>query len=220
MNGAIRVVLAEDHTIVRAGLRAYLANLPHVAVVAEARDGREVLELVQEHRPDVVMMDLSMPGLNGLEATCRVKRQYANVRVLVLSVHSNRGHVLEALRAGAEGYLTKDSGTAEIEVALTAVSNGRTYLSPTISQHVVNEQLRRPAEEDTAETAFDLLTPRQREVLQLIAEGHTTRDIALILGVSVKTVETHRARLMQRLEIYDVPGLVRYAVGQGLVDVE
>lgn len=222
--GPVRILLAEDHKLVRAGIRALLQSLPGVEVVAEAGDGREALRLAEAHRPDIVFMDIAMSGMNGLEATTRIARDFADVRVIILSMHANEEYVLQALRAGASGYLLKDAGTAELEIAVTAVARGETYLSPAISKHVIDEYMRRvsggQANARSDGNPFDRLTPRQREILQLIAEGHTMQDIARILNISLKTVETHRAQLMERLDIYDVPGLVRYAIRIGLVSSE
>ncbi len=222
--GPVRILLAEDHKLVRAGIRALLQSLPGVEVVAEASDGREALRLAEAHHPDIVFMDIAMSGMNGLEATTRIARDFADVRVIILSMHANEEYVLQALRAGASGYLLKDAGTAELEIAVTAVARGETYLSPAISKHVIDEYMRRVSGGQTGARSdgnpFDRLTPRQREILQLIAEGHTMQDIARILSISLKTVETHRAQLMERLDIYDVPGLVRYAIRIGLVSSE
>ena len=222
--GPLRILLAEDHKLVRAGIRALLQSLPGVEVVAEASDGREALRLAEAHHPDIVFMDIAMSGMNGLEATTRIARDFADVRVIILSMHANEEYVLQALRAGASGYLLKDAGTAELEIAVTAVARGETYLSPAISKHVIDEYMRRvsgghPSAQSDG-NPFNRLTPRQREILQLIAEGHTMQDIARILNISLKTVETHRAQLMERLDIYDVPGLVRYAIRIGLVSSE
>lgn len=211
---SIRVLLAEDHTLVRAGIRALLEGLPGVQVVAEAGDGREALQLVAAHRPDLVLMDIAMAGLNGLEATGRIVKEFPQVRVIILSMHANEEYVLQALRAGAVGYLLKDAGTAELELAVRAAARGEVYLSPAVSRHVVADYVRRAGSE---RTLLDQLTPRQREILQLIAEGRTTKEIANILQVSVKTVETHRGQLMDRLDIHDVAGLVRFAIRVGLV---
>lgn len=210
----IRVLLADDHALVRAGFRALLEGLPGIQVVGEAGNGREALNLIQQTRPDVVLMDIAMSGLNGLEATARATRDNPHVRVIILSMHANEEYVLQALRAGAAGYLIKDADLAELELAVRAVARGETYLSPAVSKHVIAEYLRRTAGEPSP---LSLLTPRQREILQLIAEGLTTKEIAHTLGISVKTVETHRAALMERLDIHDVPGLVRFAVRTGLV---
>jgi DNA-binding NarL/FixJ family response regulator len=209
----IRVVLAEDHTLVRAGFAALLKNLPDVQVIAQARDGWEALCLIQAQRPDVVLMDITMPGLNGLETTARVASEFPQVGVIILSMHADEEYVLRALHVGAAGYLLKDANIAELERAITTVANGETYFSPAISGLVADCVC--GAGQDP--TSLELLTPRQREVLQLIAEGHTTRDIGQIVGISHKTVETHRMALMERLDIYDLAGLVRYAIRVGLV---
>ncbi len=217
-----RVLLAEDHTLVRAGIRALLQNLTGMQVVAEASDGREALRLIKTYQPDVVLMDIAMAGLNGLEATARVTKEFPTVRVIILSMHSNEEYVAQALRAGAAGYLLKDAVAAELELAVTAVARGKTYLSPAVSKHVIADYLRRVEGGATggggeAPSTSALLTPRQREILQLIAEGHSTKEIASILHLSVKTVETHRTQLMARLDVHDVAGLVRYAIRIGLV---
>jgi DNA-binding NarL/FixJ family response regulator len=210
----IRVLLADDHALVRAGIRALVQNLAGVEVVAEAVDGREALALVKQHDPDVVLMDISMAGLNGLEAAARMSKDHPNTRVIILSAHSNEEYVCQALRAGAAGYLLKDAGTAELDLAVKAVARGETYLSPAVSKHVIADYMRRVGGESGS---LELLTPRQREILQLIAEGQTTKQIANTLHISVKTVETHRMQLMERLDIHDVPGLVRFAIRMGLV---
>ena len=210
----MRVVLADDHTLVRAGIRALLEKLPDVHVVAEASDGREAVHLVTTTQPDVVLMDIAMPGLNGLEATRRLVKEFPAIRVLILSMHKNEEYVWQALRAGAVGYLLKDADLAELALAITAVTRGETYLSPPISKHVIREYVQRVGGE---ETGLEQLTPRQREILQLIAEGHTTKMIAQRLGLSVKTVETHRVQMMERLDIHDIAGLVRYAIRMGVV---
>jgi len=183
-------------------------------VVGETGDGREALHFIERDQPDVVLMDISMPGLNGLEAAAQVVNEYPNVRVIILSMHADEEYVLQALRAGAAGYLLKDSDAAELELAITAVVRGETYLSPQVSKHVIADYLRLVGSESGA---HEQLTPRQREVLQLIAEGHTTKQIAQILSVSEKTAMTHRAQLMERLDIHDIAGLVRYAIRIGLV---
>ncbi len=210
----LRVILAEDHQLVRAGIRKLLESLRGVEVVGEASDGREAIRLVRAHRPDILLTDIAMAGLNGMEATARVSREFPNVRTIVLSMYASEEYVLQALRAGASGYIVKEAATSELELALRAVAKGGTYLSPAVSRKVVDEYL---STAGTEAGPLDRLTPRQREILQLVAEGKSTRDIAALLHVSVKTVETHRAQLMDRLEIYDVPGLVRYAIRVGMI---
>jgi len=210
----VRVLLADDHTLIRAGIRALLDKLPEVQVVAEATDGRDALNLVKTHRPNVVLMDIAMPGLNGLEATRRMVKEFPRTNVLILSMHASEEYVWQALRGGAAGYLLKGAELAELALAIKAVARGETYLSPPISKQVIKDYVRRVGGE---ETLFERLTPRQREILQLIAEGTTTKNIGKALQISVKTVETHRAQLMERLDIYDVAGLVRYAIKIGLV---
>jgi DNA-binding NarL/FixJ family response regulator len=209
----IRVLLAEDHTLVRAGFQALLRDLPGIQVIAEAGDGREALRLVETQRPDVVLMDITMPGLNGIEATARMVSDFPEVGVIILSMHADEEYVLRALHVGAAGYLLKDADIAEFQSAITSVAKGETYLSPRISG-VVADYVRRAGQEPTS---LEMLTPRQREVLQLIAEGHTMAGIGQVLGISQKTVETHRMALMKRLDIQDVAGLVRYAIRVGLV---
>lgn len=211
---SVRVLLADDHALVRAGIRALLEDLEGVTVVAEAGNGSEVLELARKYRPDVALLDISMPGLGGLEASAQLKQELPEVRVVILSMHANEEYVLQALRAGAAGYMLKDSATAELELALQAVMQGETYFSPPISKQMVEGYVQRVGAE---QPVADNLTPRQREVLQLIAGGHSTKEIAYHLELSVKTVETHRAQLMERLQIRDIAGLVKYAIRNGLV---
>ena len=217
----IRVLLADDHNLVRAGIRSLIQELTGIEVIAEASDGREALSLIEMHRPDVVLMDIAMSELNGLEATARVVRDFPEVRVIMLSMHANEEYVWQALRSGASGYLLKDAGIAELELAIKAVARGETYLSPPISKQVIDDYIQRvggqPDSEKLAGAPAERLTQRQREILQLIAEGHTTQVIAQKLSISVKTVETHRMQLMERLDIHDIAGLVRYAIRIGLI---
>jgi DNA-binding NarL/FixJ family response regulator len=212
---SIRVLIADDHTLVRAGIRALLQGLEGVEVVAEAGDGREAMALAELHRPDVLVTDIAMPHVSGLELAGRVARELPEARVIILSMHGNEEYASRALQAGAAGYLLKDSGLAELELAVRAVARGETYLSPAVSKHVIADYLRRTG---GAPPESGSLTPRQRQVLRLIAEEKTTKTIARLLGVSVKTVETHRAQLMDRLDIHDVAGLVRHAIRIGLVE--
>ncbi len=221
MTTPIRILLADDHALVRAGIRALLQNLPDVEVVAEAGDGREALRLVEQYKPDLVLMDIAMPGLNGLEAAARLKTDFPGVRLIILSMHTNEEYVWQALHSGASGYLLKDANLSELEIAVRAVMRGETHLSPAVSRRVVEGYIQRvggqPGEGGEEPGGQVRLTPRQREILQLIAEGNTTQAIAQTLSISVKTVETHRAQLMERLNIHDVAGLVRYAIRIGLI---
>ncbi len=211
MTRPIRVVLADDHTLVRSGLRALLEGLAGVEVVAEAADGRDAVRLAVQHRPNVVVMDIAMPELNGLEAAERITNECPEVRVLILSMHADEAYVAAALAAGAAGYVMKSGGAVELELGLRAVARGESYLTPAVAKQVIAGVGSGGAVDRRR------LTPRQRETLQLIAEGHSTKTIAHKLGVSVKTVETHRAQLMERLDIHDVAGLVRYAIRAKLV---
>ena len=218
---AARVLLVDDHALVRAGFRSLLESVEGVSVVGEAGDGHEALRLIAERTPDVTFLDIGLPGLNGLEVAARVAKEHAGVRVVILSMHANEEYVLRALQAGAAGYMLKDASVPELELALRAVMRGQTYLSPAISKRVVEDYVKRTgADAPFARPAGAALTPRQREILQLIAEGASTKEIAHRLDVSVKTVETHRAQLMDRLDIHDVAGLVRYAIRVGLVSPE
>src|ERR1700736_2002959 len=209
----IRVLLADDHGLVRAGIRALIEKIPHVEVVAEASTGREALGLVKSRLPNLVLMDVGMAELGGLEALPRIVKDFPGVKVIILSAHANEEYVIRALRSGAAGYMLKDAATAELEFAITSVSEDKTYLSPSISRPVIDSYLERVG---GPLSPLEQLTPRQREILQLIGEGKNTKDIASDLDISVKTVESHRLQLMERLNIHDVPGLVRYAVRSGL----
>jgi DNA-binding NarL/FixJ family response regulator len=213
----IRVLLADDHPIVRTGIKTILNDLAGVEVVAEAQDGREALQRIAQTRPDVVLMDIGMKHLNGLETTSRVTADFPGVRVLILSGHANEEYVWQALRAGAVGYLLKDAPPEEIEQALRAAVRGETYLTKAASGKTVADFIARGG---TERSALELLTPRQREILQLLAEGRTAKEMARLLGISAKTVETHRAQLMERLDIHDVPGLVRFAIRVGLIQAD
>jgi DNA-binding NarL/FixJ family response regulator len=212
---SIRVMLADDHTLVRAGIRSLLESIPEVEVVAEADDGREALDLINKHRPDVALLDIGMPGLNGLELAKRVSTESPKTRIIILSMHADANYVNQALRAGVRGYLLKGAAVSELPLAIRAVTRGETYLTPKVSRFVVDGFL--SGEESGP---LEGLTRRQCEILQLIAEGHSTKEIAGLLSLGVKTVETHRSRLMDRLDIHDVAGLVRFAIRAGLVTPE
>jgi len=211
---AIRIVLVEDHELVRAGFRSLIRSLSGMDIVGEAANGRQALTVIGEQMPDVVLMDITMPDLNGLNAVGQVAAEFPQVRVIMLSMHDNEEYLRQALQAGAAGYLLKDADPAELELAIRSVARGGSYLSPGVSHHVVNDYVRGRGREPGG---FDALTPRQVEIVQLIAEGHTNAEIAKILDLSSKTVETHRSQLMARLQIHDVTGIVRYAVRMGLV---
>jgi DNA-binding NarL/FixJ family response regulator len=214
----IRVVLADDHPIVRAGIREALKVIPGVEVIAEASDGREAIELVKSLQPDVVFMDISMPGLNGLEAAERILKAFPQVRIIILSRHDSEEYYWRALQVGASGYLLKQAAIAELKAAVQRVTGGEIYLSREISARLRDQlPLQRIAH---ARNPAEQLTARQREILQLIAEGQTTKAIALILKISAKTVEYHRAKLMQSLNIFDIPGLVRFALRARLISQE
>ena len=213
--GALRVVLVEDHTLMRAGIRALLQALPDVEVVGEADNGPDAVSLVASTRPDLILLDITLPEMNGLEVAERVAKEYLPTRTIILSMHTDAVYVRKALQAGASGYIVKDAGVQELEAAIRAVTRGETYLSPGVkgpsAQYLSN---------DPTEDPLKRLTRRQRETLQLMAEGQTTKAIALILKLSEKTVEYHRAKMMARLNIYDVPGLVRFALRSGLISQE
>lgn len=212
----IRVLLVDDHALVRAGLSALVRGMVGIEVVGEAEDGTEALRLMQELRPDVALVDISMPRLNGLEVAARASRDHPRVRIVILSMHAFEEYVHRALLAGAAGYLLKNAEKAELEQAIRTVARGQTWLSPAISKAVVSALARgeKPRE------PLEILSARQREILQLIAEGYSTKEIAGQLNLGVKTVETHRTELMERLGIHGVAGLVRYAIRVGLVHLE
>jgi DNA-binding NarL/FixJ family response regulator len=220
----IRVILVDDHSLVRAGIRSLIQNIAGVEVIAEANNGRDAIKLIDELIPDLVLLDIAMPELNGLEVVSRISKDNTETKVIILSMHTNEEYVVQALKAGAAGYLLKDSAPNELEIAVNAVIRGETYLSPAISKHVVDSYLRRISDvssnREKEPDIYKQLTSRQREILQLIAEGNSTKEIATKLNVSIKTVETHRMQLMDRLEIHDVAGLVRYAIRMGIITVK
>ena len=212
----IRVLLADDHALMRAGLSALVREMPGIEVVGEAEDGVQALRLMHELRPDVALVDISMPRLNGLEVVARASKDLPHTRIVILSMHAFEEYVSRALLAGAAGYLLKNAEKGELEQALRTVVRGQTWLSPAISKSVVSAL----AKGEKPRGPFEVLSARQREILQLIAEGRSTKEIAQQLDLSVKTVETHRAELMDRLGIHGVAGLVRYAIRMGLVHPE
>ncbi|MDQ1341755.1 MAG: hypothetical protein QG571_371 [Pseudomonadota bacterium] len=212
-----RILLADDHALVRAGIRALLESLPGVEVVGETGDGLEAVEQVRRDPPDVILLDITLPGMNGLEAAARIAKLDVPTRVLMLSMHASAEYAARALAAGAAGYLNKDSAFDELATALEEILAGRRYLCRAIDAGLVQQFERRAS---TGASELDALTPRQRQILQLVAEGLGTRQIAERLYLSVKTVESHRIQMMQRLGIFDVPGLVRFAIRNGLVPPE
>jgi two-component system response regulator NreC len=212
----LKVVVAEDHTIVRQGLCAIVGAQPDVQVVGEATDGREAVRLVAELQPDVVVMDIAMPGLNGLEATRQLATRHPAVRVVILSMYTDVEHVLHALRVGACGVVRKEDADTELMNAIRRARPREPYLSPAIDAEAVRQHLARAARQ-SANGEYDPLTPREHEVLQLVAEGHGNKQIARVLSISVRTVEEHRAHIMRKLALTDQAGLVRYAVRKGIV---
>lgn len=214
MSNRIRLVIADDHALVVAAMRLMVERAEGVEVVAEANDGRQAIALAREHRPDIVVMDIGMAQLNGIEAAALIKAELPQVRVLIVSSHETEDYVRRAVQAGVDGYVVKGAPAEELAAAIQAVARGDTYLSPGISRHVM------AAIHARGESPLQALTGRQREILQLIAEGRGTKEIAYALGISVKTAETHRAAIMERLGIHDVAGLALFAARHGLVDLE
>ena len=215
---SVKILLADDHRITRQGLRSLLEKEPDMEVVAEAEEGRTAVRLVRELLPDVVVMDVSMPDLNGMEATHQIVAEHPNVKVIALSIHSDNLFVSEMLKSGASGYLLKDCAFEELARAIHVVVDGKTYLSPAVSGVVVDDYLHRLAR--TESPSSEVLTDREREVLQLIAEGKSTKQVALKLHISVKTVETHRRQIMSKLDIHTIAELTKYAIRKGLTSLE
>ncbi len=213
----IRVLLADDHAMIRQGLRALIEKEDGMSVAAEAEDGRRAVELTAELAPDVVVMDVGMPNLNGIEATRRIIEADSDVKVLALSMHSDKRFVKEMFFAGASGYLLKDSAFQELVLAIRTLASSRTYLSPGVTDAVIKDFVNRPVEIEGS--VFSVLTGRQREVLQLTAEGMSTKDIAAQLRVSVKTVESHRQKVMAKLDVHSIAELTKYAVREGLTSI-
>ena len=212
----IRILLADDHTVMRDGLRALLERQTDMLVVAEAADGRECVRLAEEHTPDVVVMDIAMPNMNGIEATRRITSDQPRVAVVILSMHQDESYVLRALKAGAKGYLLKDSLRADVIEAIRVVAQGRSFLTRKISR-VLQEDYVQQLESRGLDDSYDLLTGREREILQLVAEGRTNKEVANVLNVSQTTVETHRTHILQKLDLHSVPELILYAVRKGII---
>jgi DNA-binding NarL/FixJ family response regulator len=211
-----RILIADDHALVRAGIRALAEKIDGVEVVAEAGNGPEALRLIKELKPDLVLLDITMPESSGFEVLAQQAKEFPDVRVIVLTVHEAEAYAIRALREGAAGFLLKSAASVELEQAIETVTRGETYVSPELSRRSLLEY----GKASTDRARLDTLSPRQREILKLVADGLTTKEIAGHLNISAKTVETHRAQLMERLNIHDVAGLVRFAIKMGLVDVE
>jgi two-component system response regulator NreC len=212
----IRILLADDHNIMRDGLRLLLERQPGFEIVGEASDGRQALSLAQEFRPDVAIIDIAMPGLNGIEATRRITETCPQTGVIILSMHCDESYVIRSLKAGARGYLLKDSARADLISAIRAVMQAKTYFSPKISQ-ILQEDYMQELEQKDQDDSYDLLTDREREVLQLIAEGLANKEIATKLNLSVYTVDTHRSHILRKLNLHSVPEVILYAVRKNII---
>jgi DNA-binding NarL/FixJ family response regulator len=212
----IRVLLIDDHALVRAGIRSLINGMEGVEVVAEAANGEDALRRIEEVQPDIALLDVAMPGLNGFQVLAESVKRFPSVRVIVITVHETGQYASQALRAGAVGYLPKSAASVELQEAIRTVAAGETFISREVDKKTLLQQ----AKETEQARLLKALTPRQREILTLIAEGNSTRDIALLLRISVKTVESHRAQLMERLNIHEVAGLVRFAIRTGLVKID
>src|ERR1700751_7908 len=212
----IRILLADDHQLMRSGIRLMLERESDLSVVGEASDGREAVALAKSLRPDVVVMDIGMANLNGIEAAQQVTQNRPEVAIVMLSMHSDECYVLRALKAGARGYLLKDSAEADLIKAVHAVAGGKSFFSPAVSKVLLDDYVRK-LKRSGADDAYDLLTPREREVLQLVAEGKSNKDIANLLNLSVYTVESHRSNLMEKLNLHGLPELILYAVRKGII---
>jgi two-component system response regulator NreC len=216
--GNIKVLVADDHTILRQGIKALLDNQAGIEVIGEAKDGREALELVERLLPDVILMDIAMPGLNGLEATRRIKKKFPGIKVLVLTMYTNEEYVFQILNAGANGYLVKETAFQDLISAIKAVYRDEAFMSPSISKKVINRYTQRVRKAN--DPTCDILTTREREILQLIAEGSSSKKIAEALFISPKTVETHRTHIMDKLNIHNRTDLIKYAIRTGIVDID
>jgi len=212
----VRVLLADDHKLIRAGLVLVVQQQPDLSVIGEADDGRQAVQLVESLKPDVVVMDIGMPNLNGIEAARQITASRPDTAVVILSMHADEGYVLRALKAGARAYLLKDSATTDLVQAIRAVVEGKSFFSPAVSKVLLQDYMRK-LRRTGAEDSYDLLSPREREVLQLVAEGKSNKEVANLLNLSTYTVETHRAKIMQKLNLKGVPELILYAVRKGII---
>jgi DNA-binding NarL/FixJ family response regulator len=212
----VRILLADDHTVMRNGLRLLLERQPHLRVVGEAADGRQAVALSESANPDVVIMDIGMPNLNGIEATRQIVNRNPRTAIAILSMHSDESYVIRALKAGARAYLLKDSAEADLLAAVRALTEGKSFFSPAISKILVEDYMRQ-LESRGAEDTYELLTNREREILQLLAEGRTNKEVANMLNLSLYTVETHRTHILQKLNLHSVPELILYAVRKGII---
>ena len=211
-----RVLLADDHVLIRAGLRMVVDAQPDLTVVGEAGDGREAVSMAETLKPDVAVMDIGMPVLNGIEAARQIHEKLPEAHIVMLSMHSDEGYVLRALKAGAKAYLLKDSAEADLARAIRAAADGKSFFSPSVGRVLLEDYMRK-LQRTGAEDSYELLSPREREVLQLVAEGKSSKEVAGLLNVSVNTVETHRARVMQKLNLHGIPELILYAVRKGII---
>lgn len=213
---SIRIVLADDHTVVRKGLRMLLENQPGFTVIADACDGRETVALAEQYQPDVVVLDVAMPMLNGIEAARQISQKCPQTATVFLSMHADEGYVLKALKSGARAYLLKDSAESDLISAIRAVTEGKSFFSPSISKMLVEDYVRQMRERDV-EDSYDLLTPREREILQLLAEGKNNKEVAAQLNLSLYTVETHRGNIFQKLNLHSTAELILYAIRKGVI---
>jgi DNA-binding NarL/FixJ family response regulator len=214
----MKILLADDHNVLRKGLRRILEEQPDLEVVGEASNGREAVTLAHSLRPDIVVMDIAMPLMNGLEATRQILQRHSDMNVLILSMYSDENYVVQVLRAGARGYLLKDTAEEDLIVAVRTVSKGMPFFSPKIAKLLLGDGMQRLRQEGVSDS-YDLLTPREREVLQLIAEGKSNKEAAAALFVSPTTIETHRARIMDKLDLHSTADIVLYAVRKGIVQL-
>ncbi len=216
MNRKIRVLLADDHVLIRAGLRMVVDAQPDLTVVGEANDGREAVAMCESLKPDVAVMDIGMPNLNGIEAARQAHEKLPDLQIVMLSMHADEGYILRALKAGAKAYLLKDSAEADLARAIRAAAEGKSFFSPAVGRVLLEDYVRK-LQRTGGEDSYDLLSPREREILQLVAEGKSSKEIANLLNLSVYTVETHRARVMQKLNLKGIPELILYAVRKGII---